>query len=432
VLLEAIRLSGVRAIVSQGWAGLGVNIATNPNVFLLGSSCPHSWLFDNVSAVIHHGGAGTTAAGLYAGKPTVIIPYFGDQPFWGNIVYRYGAGPQPIPGKEITAQQLAAAIRTSITDESMQRRALELGSIVRREQGKENAIDHFHRRLPNSIFKGCEAARERLAVWRYIKMTKGSNINVAIGAMTATVLVKEKLIDSDDLRLLRHIEYDVAHHGPYEPLSGAAVALGDLLYDAFKGMGEICYGFVGQPVAGSRRVWEKHQREKAAMHAPLADKIPTPMKSDGSNTSFAGSSSSKLASKARNGENSITNLPGRHAVKGALRIGKAVVCAPGAFTLAMARGAHNTPKLWGDRTIRPHQKVTGLGSGMKEGVKELFFGVSDGISGLFMQPALGFVEAGAAGFAKGVGKGVLGLPVKFYAGEFDFPKSTSSSQGLFS
>lgn len=78
LVFEAIRQAGVRAVVSKGWGSLGTaNIEPPPNVFLLGN-IPHTWLFERVSAVVHHGGAGTTAAGLFSGKPTVIVPFFGD------------------------------------------------------------------------------------------------------------------------------------------------------------------------------------------------------------------------------------------------------------------------------------------------------------------------------------------------------------------
>lgn len=75
LLLEAVQVAGVRAIISRGWSKLGG--ANQPNVFWLGD-CPHEWLFQHVSAVVHHGGAGTTACGLLNGKPTTIVPFFGE------------------------------------------------------------------------------------------------------------------------------------------------------------------------------------------------------------------------------------------------------------------------------------------------------------------------------------------------------------------
>jgi UDP:flavonoid glycosyltransferase YjiC (YdhE family) len=78
MVFEAIHQAGVRALISKGWGGLGSTNSEPPvNVFLVGN-IPHTWLFERVSAVVHHGGAGTTATGLFAGKPTVIVPFFGD------------------------------------------------------------------------------------------------------------------------------------------------------------------------------------------------------------------------------------------------------------------------------------------------------------------------------------------------------------------
>lgn len=79
-VLDAIADAGVRALISPGWGGLDKEMikSAGPDVFALGN-VPHDWLFEHVSAVVHHGGAGTTAIGLRCGKPTVIVPFFGDQ-----------------------------------------------------------------------------------------------------------------------------------------------------------------------------------------------------------------------------------------------------------------------------------------------------------------------------------------------------------------
>jgi UDP-glucoronosyl and UDP-glucosyl transferase len=155
-----------------------------------------------VSCVIHHGGAGTTAAGLAAGKPTVVVPFFGDQPFWGNMIHRYGAGPRPIPAKELTAEKLAAAIICATTDDTVRRHAVEVQEQISGEQGLENAVDHFHRCLADSVFTKCDAdATDGLSVWRYIQKRGKRNIDVELSAAAATVLRKEKMIDWDDLKL---------------------------------------------------------------------------------------------------------------------------------------------------------------------------------------------------------------------------------------
>lgn len=75
IVLRAVRILGIRAIISKGWSELRGE--EDSNVFYIGD-CPHEWLFQQVSAVVHHGGAGTTACGLLNGKPTVVVPFFGE------------------------------------------------------------------------------------------------------------------------------------------------------------------------------------------------------------------------------------------------------------------------------------------------------------------------------------------------------------------
>ncbi len=89
---------------------------------------------------VHHGGAGTTAAGLRAGVPSVIVPFFGDQPFWGWRVSELGVGPSPISRKKLTAESLARAINIAVNDESMKMRAEKLGETIRAERGVETAV----------------------------------------------------------------------------------------------------------------------------------------------------------------------------------------------------------------------------------------------------------------------------------------------------
>ena len=100
-----------------------------------------------VAAVCHHGGAGTTAAGLRAGKPTIIVPFFGDQFFWGSMISKSGAGPAPIPGKTITAKQLASAFEF-VHDPKAQAAALKISSDFQHEHGCEVAVRSFHAHLP--------------------------------------------------------------------------------------------------------------------------------------------------------------------------------------------------------------------------------------------------------------------------------------------
>lgn len=138
LVLDALAQTGGRAILQSGWNGMS---ATNlpENVFLL-ESVPHSWLFDKVTAVVHHGGAGTTAAGLRAGVPSLVIPFFGDQGFWGQHVADLGVGTAPISRQHLTSEKLARGLQNLVTDSSLRARAAELGKKVRAEDGIKNAV----------------------------------------------------------------------------------------------------------------------------------------------------------------------------------------------------------------------------------------------------------------------------------------------------
>lgn len=138
LVVEALQKAGQRGIIASGWGGLQVKDLPE-SIFLL-DHAPHDWLFERVAAVVHHGGSGTTAAGLRAGKPTLICPFIADQPFWGSVVHGQGAGPQPIPQKKLTVDGLTAAISTMVTDVAMQRRAAQLGEQIRAEDGVRCAV----------------------------------------------------------------------------------------------------------------------------------------------------------------------------------------------------------------------------------------------------------------------------------------------------
>ncbi len=147
ITISALKESGQRGILLGGWGNLGKTIDIPANVFMI-ESVPHSWLFPKMAGVIHHGGAGTTAAGLRAGVPSIVIPFFADQPFWGNRVAALGVGPKPVLYQNLTTQKLQAAIEQVIQDKEMQHRAAILGQHLQNEDGIKQAIQvieqHWH------------------------------------------------------------------------------------------------------------------------------------------------------------------------------------------------------------------------------------------------------------------------------------------------
>lgn len=101
---------------------------------------PHDWLYPRVQAAIHHGGAGTTSASLHTGLPVIALPLAIDQFFWGERIYKIGAGPQPIPQRSLTAEKLADAIHAALWDESMRERAKSVSVGLRSEDGVQAAV----------------------------------------------------------------------------------------------------------------------------------------------------------------------------------------------------------------------------------------------------------------------------------------------------
>ncbi len=139
IILNALAITGERAILSTGWSGLGNDQPLPKNVFLI-KNTPHRWLFPQMAAVVHHGGAGTTGAALSAGVPNIVIPHFGDQYYWGRRVAELGVGPDPIERKKLSAERLAAALSTTLHDSGMREQAASLGAKISAEDGVSRAV----------------------------------------------------------------------------------------------------------------------------------------------------------------------------------------------------------------------------------------------------------------------------------------------------
>ena len=145
LVVKALVRARQRGILMTGWGGL--THSRLPDEILPLDSVPHDWLFPRVAAVVHHGGAGTTAAALRAGVPAVVVPFMSDQPMWARRVYKLGAGPRPIPRKKLTVENLAAALQVAVSDRELRRRCRTLGRQIRSEDGAGQAVEAFHRGL---------------------------------------------------------------------------------------------------------------------------------------------------------------------------------------------------------------------------------------------------------------------------------------------
>lgn len=143
LVLRALELTGQRGVLLKGW-GAVAQMPASASVFYA-EDVPHSWLFPYMAAVVHHGGAGTTAAGLRAGVPSIITPFLLDQYSWADCVVKSGVGLRPADSKRLTAEKLAEAIHTTVTDSALRARASAFGERIRAESGVAHAVEVIER-----------------------------------------------------------------------------------------------------------------------------------------------------------------------------------------------------------------------------------------------------------------------------------------------
>lgn len=247
LIFEAVRKAGVRALVSKGWGGLGDEGNTPDNIYMLDNT-PHDWLFPRVRAVVHHGGAGTTAIGLKCGKPTMIVPFFGDQPFWGAMVANAGAGAQqPVPYKHLSIDALAEGIRQCLSPEAQAAAGKIAADIAAEGDGARNAVRSFHShlRLQGEKTMRCSILVDRVATWQVKKLP------LRLSTLAAEFLVEKKRLKWHNLRPIRHCDWN-DFEGPGEPLTGGGAALLGTAGGVVKGIGSV-------PVRIARRI---RKREK--------------------------------------------------------------------------------------------------------------------------------------------------------------------------
>ncbi|KAF1988668.1 glycosyltransferase family 1 protein [Aulographum hederae CBS 113979] len=498
LIFDAVKRTGQRALVSKGWGGFGADqIGIPDGVFMLGN-VPHDWLFKNVSCVVHHGGAGTTAAGIACGRPTVVVPFFGDQPFWGAMVARAGAGPPPVPHKQLTAEKLAESILEALKPASLER-AAELSAKISHEKGGEEGAQYFHQMLDVDKMR-CVLLPDRPAVWR-VKRTQ-----VRLSACAAFLLSDAKVLSFEDLKMYRPREYEV-DEGPWDPITGGASALVGTMGSLMMGVADLpvetlkalkihpkkktsdTEGSESRPTTAHSRkesgtsnnlsrltsrtslgttpsrtslttsdtVGDSHgvgsgstspligaettsPTEYTPMSSPAlhpedtrTSRLDTHMssmaqalrRSDGDHRpSSRGSCRSRSGSRSR----ATSHGPKPDIVDTAMGTGKGISKIVGAglkspldFTMGLAKGFHNAPKLYGDDTVRQVDKVTDFKSGVRTAAKQFGLGFYDGITGLVTQPISGARKEGAVGLMKGFGKGIAGVALKPGAAIYGIP-----------
>ncbi|CAI7584793.1 unnamed protein product [Penicillium crustosum] len=378
-ILQTVQEAGVRAIISRGW-----------------SDCPHEWLFERVSAVVHHGGAGTTACGLRNGKPTIIVPFFGDQPFWGEMVCAAGAGPNPIPYKKLNVNALAHAVRFCLTPEAV-RSAQGIAAKMEKEQGVKTAVESFHRNLPKDLVE-CDLLPEFPAVWRYRLGKK----RFRFSKIAAEILVEKNLVDVKKLKPYQPNPI-IIENTRWDPVTGISSAGMGVTFDVLKAGGDIFY----KPY----RVYQ----DGRTVHLPSptgSENTPAQLlspRNSGSSIRKAQSMNDLTASKEvepkKKGRGVAMASASTHA--SGKFLGKIASGFMVDIPLAAAEGFRVLPGLYGDK-VPEYGQVKDWKSGAVAGAKSFAKGMGGAMTDMIYQPYKGARDGGVAGFAGGIFKGTFG------------------------
>ncbi|KAH7029597.1 glycosyltransferase family 28 domain-containing protein, partial [Microdochium trichocladiopsis] len=437
MIFEAVTKAGVRAIVSRGWGNIGGDDDIPDSIYMVGD-CPHDWLFQRVSCVIHHGGAGTTAAGIAAGRPTVVVPFFGDQPFWGQMIAQAGAGPAPTPFKSLTADLLAEKIEFALRPD-VQEAARQVAAHVAVEDGAQGAASDIHSRLQLDEMR-CDICPDRLAVWTHKKT--GAHLST----FAVLCLIDHEVFGVDSIRMLRHTRWYV-DEGAESPILGGLAAFA------------LLFGSIG--IATGRYVDRMRAVRTCGKKTPL-DLEKAILEDDEKPPIFAPGAvaprhmekfAKKVASKSGRAATFIARCDGRgyevrrdpvthkpvHSTleltaratgRYAVNVGKATLKFPGNFFYNVANGCRNFPSyVWADVEARRRDEVTGLRSGLETSGKEFGVGVYSAVTGLVVKPYKGAKKGGKGagrmkGFGRGLLQGLVGFPNDIFSAIYGLPGYT--------
>ncbi|KAJ5724974.1 uncharacterized protein N7483_006331 [Penicillium malachiteum] len=376
ILLQAIQETGVRVIISRGWSRLGGPIL--PHVLYL-DDCPREWLFQHVRAVVHHGGACTTACGLRNGKPTVVSMLLGD------MISAAEAGPDPIPYKQLNVSNLVQAIRYCLTPEATHT-AQGVANKMQQDQGVEAAVASFHRNLPRVT--ECDVLPQFPACWRY----KKGNRRYHLSKVAAEILAENHVLDPTKLKLYQlcpmHIE-----NKRWDLVTGVSSAGLGMAFEMLKAGGNIIYKPYGvyklllapsPDAVGSSPALRKARSMPYLTEANISD-----LEEKG---------------KARAMAVASAQASGRF-------LGKFVSGTMIDVPLAAAEGFRVLPGLCGGN-VRHTDKVTDWKSGMLAGAKTFAVSMAESCVDPFYQPYRHARDGSALGFAARLFKGTFGVIAK--------------------
>ncbi|KAJ5554843.1 hypothetical protein N7535_007286 [Penicillium sp. DV-2018c] len=394
-LVNAVKAWGGRAIISRGWSNLG-EAESDDQIFYLGD-CPHEWLFQKVAAVVHHGGAGTTACGLRFGRPSIIVPFFGDQLFWGNMVASRGVGPMPIPHRSLNAENLAEAIRFCLHADTLAA-AEGLSREMSKEDGISAAVASFHRNLPVENMR-CQFLKSEPAAWQ---LTPNGKPAVKLSKMAAGILVENSRIDPKDLKSYESNSIYIQTRR-WDPITGGTSSLLGMYKDILTASSDV----VIRPYKEFNRARQQSEPELVVIEPanPQQSTESGPATGPSRKPTEMTDEEWKATGKAVGGSAKSVGRIIAYYYKGVL------VDIPGAVN----EGLRAVPRLYGEE-VKDYDNIRDFKSGVAAASDNFAHGFSHGISDIFRQPYEGAQKEGIMGAIKGFVKGPIGMGTKAASG----------------
>ncbi|KAI9930242.1 hypothetical protein MW887_012054 [Aspergillus wentii] len=389
ILLEAIRATGVRAVISRGWSKLGGD--STDDIFYL-DDCPHEWLFQHVTAVIHHGGAGTTACGLRFGRPTTIVPFFGDQTFWGNMVAASGAGPPPIPNRSLDAKNLADAIRFCGLPETVAA-AGDIADRMSAETGVQTAVESFHRNLPVDEMR-CQILLNEPAVWSY---KKSGTKPLCLSRKAGEILLDHSCVEPKALQLYEARPI-IIQTRRWDPVTGTMSAFVGASADMVKSASDV--------VIRPYREINRRQSDSSSSATPRSQHSQST--TDRDMQALSEMPESAIREERKPSWDTTAVALGQSAKGVGKLVGKYYKGMGVDVPLATTEGLRAVPRLYGEE-VKEYEPIRDLRSGLSVGGKNFTHGITEGVAGLLKQPYKGAVKEGPIGVVKGFAKGGIGL-----------------------
>ncbi|KAM0554957.1 hypothetical protein ACHAPJ_006695 [Fusarium lateritium] len=312
------------------------------------------------------------------GRPTVVVSFFGDQLFWGQMVSNAGAGPQPIPYSSLTSTNLTAAIDFALEPQVMAA-AQEMSSKMSQESGVRSAVEHFHSNLPARLLR-CDLFPELAASWSY----KG-RIRVLLSKRAERVLTQAGKLDQKKLKIHKSKPIFIESRRS-DPITAA----GSASIEAAATIAEATVGIFSKPY---ETIKQSHTQPKTSSDGESSQ--------EGSSSNMRQAKTPNVATDAIRGSTKGLGILALTSAKGIL------VDIP----VAVTDGLRAVPHLYGE-DVRRRGNISGFRAGAVVAGKSFYHGMFEAITDIAVYTYHGKREENAIGAAKGLGKGLLSLVTK--------------------